>query len=585
MPFDGVVTKAICNELSKNIVDARIEKIFQPEKDEIIMHIRANTDNTKLLLSANTNFPRTHITKIQKENPLNPPAFCMLLRKHLVGSRIIKIEFIDFERVIIFRFEKYNDFNILETKKVIVEIMGRQSNIILTDSKGIVIDSIKRVNEKMNSVRTLLPGIEYSFPPSQGKISPKDLEPDTFFCSDNKHITVDKFILDNIKGFSPLLCKEICSRANIKDNVVINSIDKDKKDLLVKELKNTIKTISLNQFEPCIIFKDENFCTPFDYHCVKLMHAPYIKLYKSISNALDVFYFEKDLNLRLKQKKSSILKSLNNHINRTEKKINLHNEILNNSEKSENYRLYGELITANIHSMPRKAKTVSVLNYNSKNQEYINIPLDETLSPQDNAQKYFRKYSKIKKAVEHSKIQVRSSKEELKYLENVKYCLENSNSYYEIEEIRNELVEQLYIRNNKKSIKNRRTVSNQPIKFISTDGYTILVGKNNKQNDTLTFKTSASTDVWLHAKNIPGSHVIIKCSNKKIPESTLLEAGILAAYHSKAKLSSNVSVDYTLVKRVKKPSGAKPGMVIYKDYKTIVVTPNEEVVEKLKSNH
>ena len=584
MPFDGVVTKAICNELTKKIVDGRIEKIFQPENDEIILQIRANTHNIKLLLSANTNFPRTYMTNMQKENPLNPPAFCMLLRKHLVGSRILKIEFLDFERVIIFHFEKYNEFSITETKKVILEIMGRQSNIILTDSKGIVIDSIKRVNKKMNSVRTIQPGVEYSFPPSQEKISPKDFNPDTFLNDDNKQITVYKYILDNIKGFSPLLCKEICYRANIKSNAIINSIDEVKKDSLINEIKGIIETISSNKFQPCIIFKAESLDEPMDYHCIKLLQAPHIKLYKSISNALDVFYFEKDLNLRLKQKKSSILKSLDNHINRTQKKVTIHNEILSNSEESENYRLFGELITANIHSMSGKAKEVSVLNYHSENHEYISIPLDETLSPQENAQRYFRKYSKIKKAIEHSKIQVRNSKEELKYLENVKYCLESSNDFYEIEEIKNELVEQNYIRYNKKTTKKRRTVANQPSKFISTSGFTILVGKNNKQNDTLTFKTATSNDLWLHAKNIPGSHVIIKCNNKKIPESTLLEAGILTAYHSKAKLSSNVSVDYTLAKRVKKPSGAKPGMVTYKDYKTIVVTPNKEVVKKLKAN-
>ncbi|HEX3028282.1 MAG TPA: NFACT RNA binding domain-containing protein [Clostridia bacterium] len=582
MPFDGVVTKCIVNELTDIIVGGRVEKIYQPESDEIVIGIRSKGENLKLVLSSSPNYPRIHITETIKENPSVPPVFCMLLRKHLSGGRITGIEFHDFERIVTILIESVNELGDLTTKKLIIEIMGRHSNIILTNSQNRILDSIKHVDSEISSKREIMPAREYSFPPSQDKISPEILDIEQFIDGLKKSaIAVEKYILNEIKGFSPFICSGICQSAEINGKMPATSLDRFQTDILKKSLEDTIQAIKNSRFQPFIIYCDKAFKEPLDFYCLRLSDIQFEKQMNSMNNVLDFFYAAKDGFERLKQKKADILKVLNSNIERCHKKLAIQQDKLREVSDREKLKLYGELITANIYCMPASVGKVSLLNYYSENEEYVDIPLDENLSAQQNAQRYFKRYTKAKSAFFNTNVQHAETLIELEYLESVLHLLDNCSTLQEISEIRQELSDEGYIAARKKDSK-KNIKTSQPLHFTSSDGYEILVGKNNRQNDLLTLKTASSNDMWLHTKNIPGSHVIIKKQQSEIPETTLMEAALLAAYHSKAKMSSNVPVDYTQVRNVKKPGGAKPGMVIYENYRTVIVTPDEDKVNKMK---
>lgn len=584
MPFDGVVTKCVANELRELLVGSRVEKVYQPESDEIILYIRTRGSNYRLLLSANASYPRIHITEYQKENPMVAPAFCMLLRKHLVSGKITEVEFHDFERIITIHVESVNELDDLTVKKLVIEIMGRYSNIILLSSENRIMDSIKHVDFEVSRVREVMPGRQYSFPPSQDKVSPEHLDISRLMedIANAGEKNVEGCLLDNIKGFSPVLCREICHRAGIDGKMAVSDLSGPLSAKLAGALEEVISDIRENNFNPCIIYDAKKGNSPADFHCLSMKLFNSVRCNPSISSIIDDFYYEKDRVERLKQKKSDILKVLNNSMDRCRKKLSIQKETLKDMEDREKLRLYGELITANIYNIPRNIKKISLLNYYSENGEYIEVPLDEHLLPQENAQRYFKRYAKAKSTYTFTSQQLEESQKELDYLESVLQLLENCNTLQEIDEIRQELAEQGYAAYGKKGGAKKKEKASPPLRFRSSDGFDIFVGKNNKQNDQLTLKTASSNDIWLHTQKIPGSHVIIKKSQQVIPESTLLEAAMLAAYHSKAKLSSGVPVDFTEVRNVKKPPGAKPGMVIYENFKTIIVTPDENEVKKLK---
>lgn len=584
MPFDGVVAKCIAEELTKKLAGGRVEKIYQPEADEILLFIRARNKNFKLVMSSSSNYPRIHLTDAAKENPKVPPGFCMLLRKHLSGGRVISIEFSDFERIIGVLIEAVNELGDISVKKLIIEIMGRHSNIILVNNENKILDSIKHVDSTISSVREVMPARPYILPPAQNKTSPSELDVGLLIKNmDSSNKTVEKFLLDNIKGFSPLLCREICHRAGIDSRTGASAIDPDTRKMLKKALDEALDDIKNAGYAPCILFEDEQYQKPLDFHCLNIEQFKHKIEPGSISETLDAFYLSRDNAERLKQKKADIYKALNNCIDRCAKKVSIHQDTLRDVADRENLRLYGELITANIHAIPCNLSSVSLLNYYSDaGDEYINIPLDPNLPPQDNAQRYFKKYARAKSAHANTTRQLEESVRELEYLESVLQMLENCTTAGEIDETRHELIEQGYIKLKRKSKIKRRQPLTEPLRFISSDGFDIYVGKNNKQNDYLTIRLAQSNDIWLHTKNMPGSHVIIKKSGREIPDRTLEEAAVLAVWHSKAKMSVNVQVDYTAVKNVVKPPGSKPGMVIYKNYKTAVVTPNKAQVESLK---
>lgn len=586
MPFDGVVTKCVVSELSELLSGGRIEKIFQPEADEIIMNIRSKGQNFKLLLSASANNPRIHITNEARENPINPPVFCMILRKHLSGGKVIDVQFMDYERIVTLRIESMNELGDLSEKKLIIEIMGRHSNIILTNNEDKIIDAIKHVDAEISRVREVMPARPYMLPPAQDKTSPDKLDIRKFIDAaiDAAGISIEKYLLNGIKGFSPLLCAEICHRASIDGNMPANCMTDDMADGLKSVLVQLFENISRGIFSPCTIYSEAEEGIPADFHCIEITHRGKSRYLSSISQVLDDFYSSRDKAERLRQKKADIVRALNNCIDRVNKKIAIQNETLREVGGREKLKLFGELITANIYCIPDNAEKVSLLNYYSENGDYVDVPLDKNLTPQQNAQKYFKQYAKAKSTYAYTIRQLEENIRELDYLESVSHMLENCSTLQEIDEIRQELAEQGYLSIKKKSAQKKQDKQLKPLHFRSSDGIDIFVGRNNKQNDYLTLKLASSNNLWLHTKNFPGSHVIIKRGSQHVPDSTLLEAAILAAYHSKAKMSSTVPVDFTEIKNVKKPAGAKPGMVIYENYKTIYVTPDEGLVEKLKAH-
>ncbi len=598
MPFDGIVAKCVVNELTELLSGGRVEKIFQPEADEININIRSRNSNYKLILSANANYPRVHITGVTKDNPSVPPVFCMLLRKHLTGGRILSFEFHGYERIIGMLVESANELGDISVKKLIIEIMGRHSNIILVNSENKIIDSVKHIDSDISRVREIMPARPYILPPGQDKKLPDDIDTDALLLDmQNISSATDKYLLESIKGFSPVLCREICHRAGIETRKSADSLTSSEVTGLKTALAEIIKAIKENDFQPSIVYEDESLIRPIDFHCLGMTQFNHSRKFSSISEVLDSFYNSKDAVERLKQKQADLLKVINNSLDRCRKKLFIQEETLREVADREKLRLFGELITANIYCIPKGSKTVDLHNYYSEDNETVAVPLDENLLPQDNAQRYFKRYSKAKKTYTHTIRQLEDTRQELDYLESVLQTLENCTKPLEMDEVRQELTEQSYMtgkkngRNKKGANPNKgnakkqsRVKPSEPLRFKSSDGYEIFVGKNNRQNDQLTLKQASSNDIWLHTKDIHGSHVIIRKQQPDIPDSTLKEAAILAAWHSKARMSANVQVDYTTVKNVSKPSGAKPGMVIYVNHKTITVNPDAELVKNLSIN-
>lgn len=593
MPFDGIVAKSIVDELTEKLSSGRVEKVLQPEADEIVLLVRAWNKNHRLVLSASPNYPRIHITEAVKENPAAPPVFCMLLRKHLTGGRILSFEFNDYERIIGLVIEAVNELGDISEKKLVIEIMGRYSNIILLNSESKIIDSIKHIDADVSSVREVMPARPYLLPPAQDKLSPSALDAAELMKElDASNQTVDKFLLEHIKGFSPLLCREVCFRAGIESRTGAASLAPESRDALKTALESVIYEILQGKYAPCVIYEDEQHQKPLDFHCLGIRQYKHTTSIDSISQVLDTFYASRDSAERLKQKKSDLYKVLNTTISRCAKKLSIQQETLRDVADREKLKLYGELITANIHAIEQNTKSVSLLNYYSESgDEYINIPLNPNLPPQQNAQRYFKKYAKAKSTYMYTNRQLEDTRKELEYLESVLQLLDNCSALREMDEVRQELAEQGYMTLKKKRISKRNTSKKStsgkqqkmtdPLHFRSSDDFDIYVGKNNRQNDYLTLKFAQSNDIWLHTKNIPGSHVIIKRNGREIPDKTLEEAAMLAVWHSKAKMSTNIQVDYTTVKNVNKPSGAKPGMVIYVNYNTAVVTPDKVLVDRL----
>lgn len=585
MPFDGVVAKCVVHELQELLPGGRIEKIFQPEADEIILNVRAKGQNLKLLLSACASYPRIHVTEGSRENPAAPPMFCMLLRKHLAGGKILDVEFHRFERIVTLHVESVNELGDISVKKLIIEIMGRHSNIILVNAEDRILDAIKHVDAEVSSVREVMPARPYQLPPSQDKAIPGELDIARFLeaAADRTDVPMENYLLNGILGFSPVLCRELCHRAHIDGKVPASAITFEQRERLKEALESLLNRIFQDSYSPCVIYTDQTLEQPLDFHCVEMSQFPHVQYLTSISKVLDLFYNTKDRLDRLKQKKADLQKVMKNNLDRCKKKLALQQEKLRDVADREKLKLYGELITANIYCIPAGSKKVSLMNYYSENYDNLEVPLDENLSPQENAQRYFRQYTKAKSAFSYTSRQVEESLRELEYLESVQHLLDTCTNVQEIEEVRQELVEQGYVHSRKTGTGRKKEKASAPLCYTSSDGLDILVGKNNRQNDQLTLKTASSNDIWLHTQKIPGSHVIIRKGQQDIPDATLLEAAILAAYHSKAKQSSTVPVDYTTVRNVKKPGGAKPGMVIYENFRTIIVTPDEAAVKRLKT--
>ncbi len=590
MPFDGSVINSVIYELDQKILNGKIDKIYQPEKDELILGIRGNRENLKLLLSASPIYPRLHLTTENKSNPMTAPSFCMLLRKHLLGGKIISIHQPEFERIIEISIECLDELGYSTSKMLIIEIMGRHSNIIFVDKdSNKIIDSIKRVSFEISSVREVLPGRQYNYPPTGAennatKLSPLSVSYEEFIkCVELQQdsIKADKFLMKVLNGISPVVAKEICAYASIEFDTDISRLSDANRQVLHKAIIQYSAKIKEHQYKPNIIFEEKK---PKDFFCLDLkMYSHLDKDYiLSISEAIEKFYLVKDNKDRIKQKYVDIQKIINNRLDRCYKKLEILKDELTKAHKAEIYKLYGDLIMSNLYQIEKGVDKIKLLNYFSESDEYVDISMDSQLAATANAQRYYKKYNKSKSALISIEKQLNENEQETLYLENQADNLEKCTEELEINEIRKELADQGYIKK-KKEIKGKNKVvaPSKPMHFVSSTGFDIYVGKNNVQNDYLTIKLALPNDLWLHTKDIPGSHVIVKTNGKQMDDVTLSEAANLAAYYSKGKLSSKVSVDYTPKRNVKKPNGAKPGMVIYESNRTVYIDPNEEDILKL----
>ncbi|WZL74777.1 NFACT RNA binding domain-containing protein [Clostridiaceae bacterium 35-E11] len=590
MPFDGMVVSAIAHELQQKILHAKIEKIYQPESDEINILMRCFGKKYKLLLSASSNHPRIHFTEIDKTNPQSPPMFCMLMRKYLVGGKIVAIQQKDFERIIMIDIESHDELGYSTIKQLIIEIMGKHSNIILIDkSHNKILDSIKRISGDINRYREILPGRNYIFPPTHDKKNPLHIVFEEFISLINNATSatpIYKGIYTTLQGISPLCAREICYHAKVNSDTPISNLCEEDYKTIWSSLKSLLAHTLSGTFSPNIIVsKNDHQVLDFYTTIIHLYKPIYTFLFfDSISDVLEQYYLKRDVSDRLKQKSTDLRKFVTHTINKLYKKYQKLQEEWITAEQSQKYRIYGELLTANLHSIKKGDSEIEVINFYDEHGRTICIPLDIQLTPAQNAQKYFKKYTKAKNALRELQRQLQETKEEIHYFENLLHTIENAAYLEDIEEIRSELVEEGYLRKRKTTSSQKKKVQSKPLSFISSDGFNILVGKNNKQNDMLTLKIAAKKDLWFHTKDIPGSHVVIVSNNKPIPDQTILEAAEIAAFYSKAKQSSNVPVDYTEVKNVKKPSSAKPGMVIYENQKTLYITPRHDITTILDKN-
>ena len=583
MALDGITLGLVKKELESYLIGSKIDKVHQPSKNELVFIMRTRNGAYRLYLSCDGQSPRVHMTRYNLENPKVPPMLCMLLRKRLSGAMLTSINQVQNDRILIFEFDGTTDIGDKTKYYVICEIMGQRSNIIFCDIDYKIIDAVKRIDEEKSSVREILPGLKYELPPIPEKcdILTDNTEKIVDVILDKPEKMLSKAILDTLEGISPIVSREIAYRTVFGDKQtgMLSNIEKERLNTEISTIRSEI--VNNNSFY--MLSSVDN--VPFDFSFANIRqygNALIKKEYDSISELLDDFYFEKDKINRIKRKASDLFKILNNAVERTSRKINNRRLELEKSENREQLRIFAELITANQYRLTEKSSVYTVENYYD-NCNTVEIPVNPALTAQQNAQKYFKEYKKATNAEKLLHNLIEEGEQELVYLDTVLDTLSRADSDREITEIRDELEKGGYVKS-RKGNKQKKDKPLPPIEFKSSDGFTILVGRNNVQNDILTLKTAKNYDMWLHVQKHAGSHTVIIADKKEITETAIFEAACIAAYHSKAKDSSSVAVDYTLIKNVKKPVGAKPGKVIYNTYNTVYVTPQKELIEKLKIN-
>lgn len=559
MALDGIVMSALVRELDRSLRGGRINKIAQPEPDELMLTIKNERTTYRLLLSAGASLPLVYLTETNKQNPMTAPNFCMLLRKHISGGKILRIYQPGLERIIHFDIEHLNELGDLCQKTLIVEIMGKHSNIIFCNDSGMIIDSIKHISQAVSSVREVLPGRPYFIPETQKKENPLTLSFDTFCTAiTSKPMPLAKAIYTSYTGISPLIAEELCHRASLESAQSANSFSELELTHLYRQFELLMESVKEGEFSPAIIYDDG---VPVDFSAVPLtlyQNSEAIS-YESISRLLETYYAEKNVITRIRQRSVDLRKIVQNALDRSRKKYDLQLKQLKDTEKRDKYRVYGELLNTYGYSLEPGAKKLTALNYYTN--EEVTIPLDDTLTAQENAKKYFDKYGKLKRTYEALTSLTEETHEEIEHLESISTALDIALSEDDLVQIKEELMQYGYIKrhNTGKRVK----ITSKPFHYISSDGYHMYVGKNNFQNEELTFKVATGNDWWFHAKGAPGSHVIVKTNNEELPDRTFEEAARLAAYYSKNRNAKKVEIDYIEKKHVKKVAGAKPGFVIY----------------------
>ncbi len=583
MALDGSFLRQIKHELEERILDARVDKVHQVSREELILILRQRGGSCKLYISAGADSPRIHLTQMSFENPKTPPMFCMLMRKYLTGAKVIRLEQIGLDRILNIVFEARNEMGDLVELKGVMEIMGRHSNFILVDSEGRVIDAMKRVDDTMSSVRPVLPGMRYTLPPEQDKLLLTEVTPDamTERILHGKDVPLSKAILNAVQGVSPIVCREISNYVFLGDDKLVSELNENAQDRLRFFLGRIQTMVRDHQGIPTAVIDSKGKPTDFSFleihqYGTSMLTRPH----ESYSELLDSFYTQRDNVQRMKHRSSDLLKMLANTSDRIARKINLQKKELIDCAQRETWRMYGDLLNANLYSIQKGDREAVLQNFYEEGMPMVHIPLDIRKTPAQNAQKYYAEYRKADTAEKKLRELIQQGEEEYQYIDSVFDILTRASTLDELAAIRSELEQQGYVRaQNRKGMKMQKL---NPKKYRSDDGFTILVGRNNIQNDQLTLKDSRGRDVWFHTKNIPGSHTIVVSDGQDVPDSTLTQAAILAATNSRAVDSAQVPVDYTQIKNIKKPRGAKPGMVIYTVYQTAYVTPDLELEKRLR---
>lgn len=569
-------------EIGEKLIDSRVEKINQPSKDEIIISMRGAKGNYRLLFSANASTARVQITDNVPENPAAPPMLCMLMRKLLGSSRLIDIRQRGFERILFFDFKGTDEFGDDAVYTLAAEIMGRHSNVILINSEGRIIDALKRVGLDKSSVRQILPGAEYVLPPAQNKIT-LDFNSEEIVkrvLSYERDIPLNKALCEIMEGVAPILGREIAYRALKGCDGIISSLDDKDGENLKKELEMLDSRLKKMDIQPTVFFDFEK--KPKDFCFLKLEQyeeSTEQQSFESMNRLCDFFYRERALSERMKQKMGDFSKNVTNKIDRIEKKLLLQRNELLETEKREELKINGDLLSSYMHMLKKGMSSIELENYYD-DWKKVSIKLDPLLTPVENVQKYYKEYRRADTAHKELTRLIAEGERELDYLYSVFDMMERSTKELELEAIRQELSAMGYLKRQGK--RKEKEITLPPVKYISSDGFTIYSGRNNVGNDRLTFKIASKLDMWLHVSKIPGSHTVIISNGHEIPQRTMLEASSIAAFNSSGKENKKVSVDYTLIKNVKKPSGSKPGMVIYDNYKTIVASPDKNLEQLLR---
>ena len=555
MAFDGVTVASLVSEFNKKILNGRIYKIAQTESDELLLTIKVNRDQYRLLISANASLPLTYFTGTNKTAPLTAPNFCMLLRKHINNGRIINISQPGLERIIDFEIQHLDELGDIKTKHLIVELMGKHSNIIFVDN-GVILDSIKHVNSIMSSVRQVLPGKDYFIPDTMSKKDPLTVDKEEFEATVfSKPMPLSKAIYTSFTGISPTIAENICFECKFDSFQPANTLVKGDQNIIWMSFYQLINNIKAENFYPTIYEKDDK---PEEFSAVKLSTFSDCKAisYESISELLENYYAKKNQYTRMRQKSVDLRKIVSTILERDNKKYNIQLKQLKDTEKKDKYKVYGELLTTYGYSIEPGTKSFETVDFYSGKP--VTIPLDPTISPIDNAKKYFNKYTKLKRTYEALIDIIKETKNSIDYLETINVAIDIAGNEEDLKAISNELAETGYIKkrnlNKGKKVKDK----SKPLHFISSDGFDMFVGKNNIQNEELTFKVATGNDWWFHSKTFPGSHVIVKCNNQELPDATFEEAAHLAAHYSKGSNQDKVEIDYIQKKHIKKIAGAMP---------------------------
>lgn len=570
MAFDGITIACLRKELSDRLVGGRITKIVQPEADELLLTIKNNAAQYRLLLSASASLPLVYLTEKNKNAPMTAPGFCMLLRKHLGGGRITAVTQPSLERILRFEIEHLDEMGDLCRKYLIAELMGKHSNLIFCREDGTILDSIKHVSLAVSSVREVLPGRTYFIPHTQDKLDPLTASPAEMIeavCA--KPAPLGKAIYTSLTGFSPAIAEELCHRSFLESARPAAALDDRERDMLQHQLLRLMENIKGEDFTPRIYYNGKE---PAEFSAVPLTMYEDLdaQSFEDISGLLESYYSVKNTLTRIHQKSADLRRVVQTALERTRKKYDLQLKQLQDTEKREKYKVWGELIHTYGYGVPEGARSMQALNYYTN--EEITIPLDSTLTAQENAKRYFDKYGKLKRTFEAVTKLLEETRNEIEHLESIQTALDMALTEEDLAPVREELVEYGYIR--RKSGRNsgkKPKLSSRPYHYLSSDGFDIYVGKNNFQNDELTFQFASGNDWWFHAKGVPGSHVILKSEGRELPDRAFEEAGRLAAYYSKNRGGDKVEIDYVEKKHVKKPGGGKPGFVVYYTNYSLVI--------------